>query len=360
MNAQAEVDHEETRDPGTYVPCHLGIWTSPKTLGLARQLKKSKETVVGHLLQMLGHLQHHAPDGDLDGWSPLDLKAIANWRGKADVWVDALVAHGWMDREGDRLVPHDWRVYGGRGVVERASARERKRRSREKQRLAVTSGTVVPVPASVTPVMVPVTEPPVTPRDMSQAVTVTSRDVTPQVEVEVEAEERASRPVTVTVTGPVTPVTVTPPVTGVTPAASLSPGKPLQRAATVRKYASRLPHEQEYWRDNPAELLAGRDPNSRTGSFGERLQRACPALDGRNSRPQLLAVVTEKWESFEAKFFREGLPAFTALENWCLERNARFARSYAGDGGINIEAITKGIPRNLRPAPDPEDDEASP
>jgi hypothetical protein len=184
---------EGTRDPATYVPIHLGILTSPKAERLARLLKVPQVSVIGAVARLSLIVQHHAPDGRLDGWSLEDIGAAAGAPArKTAAWAEALIATGWIDVTEDGYALHDWGEYGGRGVSDRAKDRERKRLARAKAKASAadtapeTADSSAPGP------------------DLSMDVRGPVRVVRPEVEgeVEEEAEEREVAP-----SVPTTPVT---------------------------------------------------------------------------------------------------------------------------------------------------------
>lgn len=325
-----------TRDPATYVPVHEGIWTSPKTVILARLLKKPAETVVGHLVRLWHAVQHHAPDGRLDGWAHQDVAELAGWKGRnRAAFTEALLTAGWLEVEDGVLCAHEWGEYGGRGVAERAAARsaatERKRRQRERERAEKAAEGV-----TVTP--------PVTP---GHAAVTLGHGPKEEVEEEEKKRERAlSRDGHTDVTRdtdrdsrrdthskPQQAATIGPPRTGSTAAGS---GR--------RRFASRLPHEMDQWRETPEELLAAPDPRDGSRSFAEGLAADFPAYDGLRGRPTVLSLMQAKFPAFENKFFSHGpASAFPALIGWIGEGYGRKLFEWEKDGNVDVAALRRSI-----------------
>lgn len=66
-------------------------------------------------------LRYHPADGDLTGHLTAELESIAKWWGKKGKFVEACIEVGFIDREGDRLLLHDWKDHEGHiiGLKER-------------------------------------------------------------------------------------------------------------------------------------------------------------------------------------------------------------------------------------------------
>lgn len=116
-----------------------------KTLRLAHRLQiKKTETSDRH--QLMGHLvtfwlwalDNATVDGRLSGVSDEEIAAAAEWIGDPHRFVSALIDAGFLERDMDTtdICIHDWGEYGGKLIVERAFARERKRRQRHGERHA--------------------------------------------------------------------------------------------------------------------------------------------------------------------------------------------------------------------------------
>lgn len=76
----------------------------------------------------------HAEDGVLP---PEDVDIIAEecgWAGEPSEFIDVLVSAGWIDRDGELLVVHDWDEFQGTLVERRLKNRRRKRLERKRRR----------------------------------------------------------------------------------------------------------------------------------------------------------------------------------------------------------------------------------
>lgn len=120
-----------------WIESHQELKDHPKLMRLARALGIHRAQAIGHLHALWWWALDYAPDGDLSDYDPEDIAEAALWDGDAQQFVDALVScgpgssAGFLEREGTRLLLHDWCQYGNQHKV-RQQAAERKRRSRER------------------------------------------------------------------------------------------------------------------------------------------------------------------------------------------------------------------------------------
>jgi len=121
----------------TWVPCHTDLPGHPKTVKLARLLKVSIPTAVGHLVMLWMWALQYSADGSLEGYEAEDISAAAGYAGKAEVFITALRNCG-VNRPGyldgpdiSRLEVHDFDVYLGPVNSKRKSDAERKREARK-------------------------------------------------------------------------------------------------------------------------------------------------------------------------------------------------------------------------------------
>lgn len=85
-----------------------------KVIRLRNELKlKERYEAVGLVVSLWSWAAVHAPDGDLSDQTAQDLADACGWRKSAKGFVEALVAAGFVDREGDALTLHDWDGYQG-------------------------------------------------------------------------------------------------------------------------------------------------------------------------------------------------------------------------------------------------------
>lgn len=115
-----------------WIESHQELGSHPKTQKLARILGLSKPTVVGHLQYLWWWATDYAQEGDLSRFDPLDIAIGAEWEGNPDLFLDALIRSGFVDRdeEGRGLSIHDWHDYAGKLIERRAKNAERMRAAR--------------------------------------------------------------------------------------------------------------------------------------------------------------------------------------------------------------------------------------
>jgi len=77
-----------------------------------RKFKRLKRIIgasaMEHLITFWCNIAEQIPNGTLSGWSNEDIAEAANWNEEADCFIDAMVDSGFIDREGNQLIIHDW------------------------------------------------------------------------------------------------------------------------------------------------------------------------------------------------------------------------------------------------------------
>lgn len=117
-----------------WIELHQAIWTHRKTLILAAELDIDETYAAAHMIRLWTWALDNAPEGDLSGLPAKVIAYGAGWRNDPDTFVEAAVRAGWLDRDGDRLVIHDWQDYAGRLIEKRRQDAERKRQWREEKK----------------------------------------------------------------------------------------------------------------------------------------------------------------------------------------------------------------------------------
>lgn len=118
-----------------WIELHQSLPSHRKTLRLQSLLKLRAPQAVGHLCLLWLWALDNAPQGDLSALSPRELATVCGYSpAKAQLWLDALVEAGFLDREGESLRIHDWDDYAGRITEARERNREKLRRYRERKR----------------------------------------------------------------------------------------------------------------------------------------------------------------------------------------------------------------------------------
>jgi hypothetical protein len=132
----------------TWIRVDCALPRHPKVARLSRTLGTSRHEAIGILIDLwTWTVDYGGPEADLGRYSSEDLvTALAIHQPEALIQVDLLTALedcGFLDRDGDRLLLHDWLDLQGALVAQREANRERQRRYRDRtQRDAVTPVTV--------------------------------------------------------------------------------------------------------------------------------------------------------------------------------------------------------------------------
>lgn len=114
-----------------WIQSHQSLLTHRKTGRLARVLRMSRVTAVGHLHAVWWWCLDNAPDGDITDITDDEIAEAAMWEGEPSEFVDALIGAGFVDRCDGQTVVHDWNDYAGKLVSKRKTDAERKRRQRQ-------------------------------------------------------------------------------------------------------------------------------------------------------------------------------------------------------------------------------------
>lgn len=113
-----------------WLESHQSLREHPKCKKFCRLLRVSKPEAVGYLHMLWWWALDYAEDGSLSKYDALDIAIGAEWEGDETQFVDALVTAGFLDRDGDKLVIHDWRDYAGKLIERRARNAQRMREAR--------------------------------------------------------------------------------------------------------------------------------------------------------------------------------------------------------------------------------------
>ena len=115
-----------------WLEVHQELRDHRKLYACADELNVEPVLLLGTLVSLWLWALDNAQDGSLAGVSNRSIARAAKWpERKADKLVEALISNGWIDRDGDDLVLHDWSDYAGRLMDRRAADADRKRRARE-------------------------------------------------------------------------------------------------------------------------------------------------------------------------------------------------------------------------------------
>ena len=115
-----------------WIESHQSLSRHRKTLKTAGRLSVDRHKLIGHLHELWWWaLDNVGVDGRLTGMSPVEIGLAAQWDGDPEEFVEALIYGGFIDRDGDELVLHDWYDYAGKLIGKRLEERERSRRRRQ-------------------------------------------------------------------------------------------------------------------------------------------------------------------------------------------------------------------------------------
>lgn len=134
----------------TYMKVGSNLPRHPKAIFLATQLETTLQDAVAKLIWIWSWAQTYAEDGDLSKHDPAVIATAAEYAGKPEDFVKALIASGWMDAN-YRL--HKWEKWAGAMIAGRAMRREKMRgyRARPDEEIAAPVTTPVERKRRVTP-----------------------------------------------------------------------------------------------------------------------------------------------------------------------------------------------------------------
>ena len=113
-----------------WIESHQELGQHPKLKKLCRLLDISQPAAVGHLMYLWWWAVDYCDNGDLTRFEPLDIAVAAQWEGDPETFLEALIRCGWVDRQLDEMLIHDWDEYIGRLLDRRRKDADRKRASR--------------------------------------------------------------------------------------------------------------------------------------------------------------------------------------------------------------------------------------
>lgn len=118
-----------------WIELHQTLPTNKKTLRLKALLKIPTPHAVGLMCMLWLWAVDNARDGDLSPFSPDELAEVCAWNPRrAEELQNAMVDSGFLDRDGDRLLIHDWDDYVGRLLEMKKKNIERTRKNRARSR----------------------------------------------------------------------------------------------------------------------------------------------------------------------------------------------------------------------------------
>lgn len=114
-----------------WIELHQTLREHKKMFACADALGLSRIEMVGTLVSLWLWALDNAQDGSLEGVSDKTIARVCDFpEKKAGKLMEALHKHGWLDRDGDCYVIHDWNDYAGKLMERRKKDRERKNNSK--------------------------------------------------------------------------------------------------------------------------------------------------------------------------------------------------------------------------------------
>ena len=121
-----------------WIELHQSLTTHKKTRRLARALglgvPDGIPQTIGHLCLFWLWCVDGAEDGNLDDLDAQDIADAAGWTGDPDVFMEAMIAAGFIDKNEDGICVHGWDDYIGRLLAYRAKEKERNRQKSQRHR----------------------------------------------------------------------------------------------------------------------------------------------------------------------------------------------------------------------------------
>ncbi len=114
-----------------WIESHQSLSRHRKTLKTAGRLSVDRHKLIGHLHELWWWaLDNVGVDGQMTGLTPYEISYAAQWDGDHEEFIEALIYGGFLDKEGDCYVLHDWYDYAGKLIERREQERERSRKRR--------------------------------------------------------------------------------------------------------------------------------------------------------------------------------------------------------------------------------------
>ena len=121
-----------------WIELHQSLTTHKKTRRLARALglgvPQGIPQTIGHLCLFWLWCVDGTEDGSLADLDAQDIADAAGWTGDPDVFMEAMISAGFIEKEAGGLTIHDWDDYIGKLIAFREKERERNRLKSQRHR----------------------------------------------------------------------------------------------------------------------------------------------------------------------------------------------------------------------------------
>ena len=108
-----------------WIELHAELLTHPKLIRLSNKLAIEMTHAFGVVASLWAWAALYAVEGDLTKHERFEIAKGIGWSGSADELIDALIYARFLDKEGDRLLIHNWSKRGVRLIMQ-----SRKRQSK--------------------------------------------------------------------------------------------------------------------------------------------------------------------------------------------------------------------------------------
>lgn len=115
-------------DVMAWLKSHQELARHPKTNKFARIAGITAPTAIGHLHLLWWWAMDYAQDGDLTRYDAGDIADAMLWQGEPTLLIDALAEAGFLDRDEEKTIIHDWEMYAGKRLEQMAKDSERKKK----------------------------------------------------------------------------------------------------------------------------------------------------------------------------------------------------------------------------------------
>lgn len=113
-----------------WIELHQTLRDHKKMFACADALNLTRIEMIGTLVSLWLWALDNAQDGSLDGVSDKTIARVCDFpEKKAGRLMEALHNHGWLDKDADHYVIHDWYDYAGKLMERREKDRKRKKTS---------------------------------------------------------------------------------------------------------------------------------------------------------------------------------------------------------------------------------------
>jgi hypothetical protein len=137
----------------TWIRVDTALTRHPKVVRFASAINASRHEAIGLLVDLWTWSIDYAEDGDLTRYTSAELlTALGAFQASALIEIDlleALETSGFVDRDGDTVVLHDWDAHQGQLIAQREAGRERQKKYRQRQKDVTVTASVTNVPTNV-------------------------------------------------------------------------------------------------------------------------------------------------------------------------------------------------------------------